>query len=70
MFRNTRFQMTAFLAVGALLGYLAASGKLNPFQRADAAPLTAMLVSWGKSRAAVIPAPGMMVPSGSGLGSP
>jgi arylsulfatase len=30
--------MVAFLAIGALLGYLAASAKLNPFQRADAAP--------------------------------
>jgi arylsulfatase A-like enzyme len=38
MLRNTRLQMTAILAVGALLGYLAASGKVNPFQRAAAAP--------------------------------
>jgi arylsulfatase len=29
--------MAAVLAVGALLGYLAASGRLNPFSRADAA---------------------------------
>src|SRR6516165_8682950 len=38
MFRNTRVQMVAFLAAGALLGYLAAAGRLNPFQRAEAAP--------------------------------
>src|SRR5262245_14126545 len=38
MLRNTRIQMAAVLAAGALLGYLAASGKLNPFSRADAAP--------------------------------
>ena len=36
MFRNTRVQMAAILAVGALLGYVAASGNLNPFSRADA----------------------------------
>ena len=30
MFRNTKVQMAAVLAAGALLGYLAASGKLNP----------------------------------------
>jgi hypothetical protein len=36
MFRNTRVQMAAFFAVGALLGYLVASGGLNPFSRADA----------------------------------
>src|SRR5207244_677166 len=37
MFRNTRIQMAAVLAVGLLTGYLAASGRLNPFSRADAA---------------------------------
>ncbi|HWG44404.1 MAG TPA: arylsulfatase [Gemmataceae bacterium] len=37
MFRNTRLQMTAVLAVGVLFGYLAASGRLNPFGKADAA---------------------------------
>src|SRR5262249_25056917 len=37
MLRNTRFQMAAGLAAGTLLGYLAASGNLNPFSRADAA---------------------------------
>jgi arylsulfatase len=36
MFRNAKLQMTAVLAVGVLCGYLAASGRLNPFQRADA----------------------------------
>ena len=39
MLRNTKVQMAAVLAVGALVGYLAASGKLNPFSRADAAQL-------------------------------
>src|SRR5262245_51965567 len=38
MLRNTRVQMAAVLAVGALLGYLAASGKVNPFSRVEAAP--------------------------------
>jgi arylsulfatase len=41
MLRNTKVQMAAVLAVGALLGYLAASGRLNPFARAEAAQLTA-----------------------------
>jgi arylsulfatase len=45
MFRNTRVQMAAVLAVGALLGYLAASGRLNPFARADAARSTAEAAS-------------------------
>src|SRR5262245_22959505 len=36
MLRNTILQLLAVLALGALLGYGAASGKLNPFQRADA----------------------------------
>jgi hypothetical protein len=39
MLRNTRLQMMAVLAAGALLGYLAASGHLNPFSRADAGSL-------------------------------
>src|SRR5438445_5212396 len=38
MFKNVRVQMIAMLAIGSLLGFAAASGKLNPFQRADAAP--------------------------------
>jgi arylsulfatase A-like enzyme len=37
MLRNSRVQIAAGLAVGVLIGYLAASGRLNPFQRADAA---------------------------------
>jgi arylsulfatase len=37
MFRSTRVQTAAVLAVGALLGYLAAWGRLNPLQRTDAA---------------------------------
>ena len=40
MLRNVRLQMVAVLAAGALLGYLAASGRLNPFQRAEAALVT------------------------------
>jgi arylsulfatase len=38
MLKNTRVQMIAVLAIGGLLGYLAASGKLNPFLTATAAP--------------------------------
>ncbi len=41
MLRNTRVQMAAVLAVGALAGYLAASGTLNPFSWARAAPSSA-----------------------------
>jgi arylsulfatase len=37
MLRNTRVQLAAVLAAGALFGYLAGSGRLNPFSRADAA---------------------------------
>ena len=39
MFRNTRVQMAAFLAVGALLGYLAASGGPKPSSTAEAGQL-------------------------------
>src|SRR5262245_32686795 len=39
MIRNTRVQMAAVLAVGVLLGYLAASGSLSP-RRAEASPST------------------------------
>src|SRR6516165_1229026 len=38
MLRNTKVQMAAILAVGALLGYVAASGWLNPFSSASAGP--------------------------------
>ncbi len=38
MLKNTKVQMLLVLVAGASLGYAAASGKLNPFQRADAAP--------------------------------
>src|SRR5262245_33992120 len=41
MLRNTKVRMAAVLAVGTLLGYLAASGKLNPFSWANAAPSSA-----------------------------
>src|SRR5262245_282377 len=37
MFRNAKVQMGAVLAVGLLIGYAGASGRANPFQRADAA---------------------------------
>jgi arylsulfatase A-like enzyme len=46
MLRNPRVQMIAVLAVGALLGYVAASGKVNYFSTADG----------GQSTAAVEPA--------------
>ena len=36
MLRNTRVQIAAVLAVGALLGCLATSGRLSPFPRACA----------------------------------
>src|SRR5262245_23226397 len=51
MLRNTRLQMMAVLAIGALGGYLAASGRLNPFQKADAAP-TANRAETGSSEKA------------------
>src|SRR5713101_5614550 len=38
MLKNTRLQMIAVLAVGALLGYVAASGKLAVFRAANAEP--------------------------------
>jgi hypothetical protein len=38
MLRSTRLQTLVVLATGALLGYLAASDKLNPFPSAHAAP--------------------------------
>jgi arylsulfatase len=36
MFRSTKVQMLLVLAAGALVGFAAASGRLNPFQKADA----------------------------------
>ncbi|HEV3256365.1 MAG TPA: arylsulfatase, partial [Gemmataceae bacterium] len=38
MLRNSRMQGLVLVALGALLGYGAASGKWNPFQKVDAAP--------------------------------
>ena len=38
MLKSTRFLAVAFLGLGTLLGYAAASGRLNPFHKADAAP--------------------------------
>jgi arylsulfatase len=38
MLRNTKLQLLAVLGLGALLGYAAASGSFNPFQRAGASP--------------------------------
>src|SRR5262249_34526493 len=43
MVRSVRLQMVAVLAAGALLGYGAASGHLNPFQQAGAAGQPAQL---------------------------
>src|SRR6516225_1508227 len=36
MWRSSKFSMLAVLAVGAVLGYLVAAGKLNPFATTDA----------------------------------
>jgi hypothetical protein len=49
MLRNKRLQMMAVLAVGALLGYLAAAGYLNPFQKARAAPPTGEAATAGSA---------------------
>jgi arylsulfatase len=38
MLRSVRFQLTAVLAVGALLGYLTGAGHLRLFNKADAGP--------------------------------
>src|SRR4051794_3982544 len=38
MFQRTTVQAVVILAVGALLGYAAGTGKLNPFSKAEAAP--------------------------------
>ena len=38
LLKNTKLQFLAVLGLGALLGYAAAFGKLNPFQKADAGP--------------------------------
>src|SRR5271166_6930336 len=38
MLRTTKIQMLLVLVAGAAMGYAAASGKLNPFGRAEAAP--------------------------------
>src|SRR5262249_10726689 len=38
MMRNTRFLAVACIGLGMLLGYAAASGRLNPWQRAQAGP--------------------------------
>src|SRR5260370_28957922 len=38
MLKNTRVQMIAMLAVGGLLGFAAASGKLDVFRKASAGP--------------------------------
>ena len=49
--QRARLQMLTGLAVGAMLGYLAATGNLNPFQRASAAQKPAA-ASVGGDRAA------------------
>src|SRR6185437_5227876 len=38
MLKSTKIQMLLVLVVGASIGYAAASGKYNPFQKAEAAP--------------------------------
>src|SRR5262249_60931260 len=38
MFTRSRFVALLTLGIGVTLGYAAASGKLNPFPRSDAAP--------------------------------
>ena len=38
LLKNAKLQFLAVLGLGALLGYAAAYGKLNPFQKADAGP--------------------------------
>jgi arylsulfatase len=38
MLRNTKIHMLLVLVAGAAIGYAAASGKLNPFPKAEAAP--------------------------------
>jgi uncharacterized protein (TIGR02246 family) len=38
MGKNVKLQFLLVVGVGALIGYAAACGKLNPFQKADAAP--------------------------------
>src|ERR1700730_15631769 len=38
MFRSSKFVAGICLAAGALLGYAAASGNINPFQKAQASP--------------------------------
>src|SRR6185437_9256589 len=38
MLKSTKIQMLLVLVTGASIGYAAASGKYNPFQKADAAP--------------------------------
>ncbi len=38
MLKNSRAQMIAVLAIGGLLGYAAASSRLDPFRTADASP--------------------------------
>src|SRR5262249_45361769 len=38
MLRNTRVQMLLVLVTGAVVGYVAAGGRINPFPSASAAP--------------------------------
>jgi arylsulfatase len=54
MLRNTRVQMIAILAIGALLGYVAASGGVSIFSKADGSQLAAT---------AKLPVPGDSAPA-------
>jgi arylsulfatase len=55
MFRNTSIQMAGVLAVGALLGYLAASGTLNPIsQGSPASPKAAAATAEGDEEQAIV----------------
>jgi arylsulfatase A-like enzyme len=49
MMMNSKVQLLLVLVVGGVLGYAAANGKLNPFQRTEAAPSTEAIAKTGDS---------------------
>jgi hypothetical protein len=53
MLKNPKPQMALVLSVALLTGYAAASGMLNPFQRADARPPQQSSASGGPAGAPV-----------------